>query len=181
MIIVKEPAYNVDKLRQCIEKQRHAEKGLCSQGNGLPKGHVKLWEENCKEDRMSKNWCLQIVVLGKTPESHLDSKEIKPGNLKGYQLWIFTGGTDTEAEAPVFWSSDMNRWLTEKVPDTGKDGGQKETRVLEDELAGWHHWCNKHEFGQTPGDGEGQGGLACYSPWGHKKLGTVEWLNNNKS
>ena len=77
-------------------------------------------------------------MLGKTPESFFDSNVIKSGNLKEHQLWIFTGGTDTEVEAPVFWSSDVNRWLTEKVPDAGKDGRQKETRVSEDEIAGWY-------------------------------------------
>ena len=74
----------------------------------------------------------------------------------------------------------MNRWLTtEEVSDAGKDGGQKETRVSEDEIAGWYHWCNKHEFGHTPGDGEGQGGPVCYSPCGHQKLGTNGWLNKS--
>ena len=119
------------------------------------------------------------MVLEKTPESPLDSKEIKPVNLKGDQPWIFTGRTDAEAEAPVIWSSDVNRQLIGKVPDTGKDWGQKEKRGSEDDLAGWHHWCNEYEPGQTLGDGEGQGGLTCYSPWGHKELDMTEWLKNN--
>ena len=79
---------------------------------------------------------------------------------------MFTRRTDAEAEAPVFWSSDANRRLTGKVPDAGKDGGQKEKRASEYEMVGWHHQCNESELGQTPGDGEGQGGLACCSPWG---------------
>ena len=108
---------------------------------------------------------LWIVLLEKTPESPLDSKEIKPVNLKWDQPWIFTGRTDAEAEAPVFWSSDVMRWLIGKVPDAGKDWGQKKKRTLEDEMAGWHHWCNEHELGQTPRDGEGQGSLACCSHW----------------
>ena len=87
------------------------------------------------------------MVLEKTPESPLDSKEMEPVNLKGDQPWIFNGRTDAEAEAPVFWSSDVNRWLIGKVPDAGQDWGQKEKRVSEDELAGWHHWCNEHEPG----------------------------------
>ena len=119
-----------------------------------------------KEGRVPKNWCLRTVVLEKTPEIPLDNKEIKPVNLKGDQPWIFTGRTD--AEAPVFWSSDLSRQLTGKVPDAGKDWGQKEKRASGDEMAGRHHWCNEHELGQTPGDGEGQGGLACWSPWGHR-------------
>ena len=80
--------------------------------------------------------------------------------------------------APVFWSSDVNRRLTGKVPDAGKDWGQKEKRVSEDELSGWHHQCNKHELGSTWGDGEGQEGLVCCSPWGHKESDTIGQLNN---
>ena len=81
--------------------------------------------------------------------------------------------TDAEAEAPVFWSSDANRRLTGKVPDAGKDGGQKEKRASEYEMVGWHHQCNEHELGQTPGDGEGQGSLAYCSPRGPKELDTT--------
>ena len=90
-----------------------------------PSGHVQLWELDHKKGRMPKNWCLQNVVLEKTPESPLDSKEIKPVNFKGDQFWIFTGRTDAEAEAPVFWSSDGNRELVGKVPDAGKIDGRK--------------------------------------------------------
>ena len=112
-----------DKPRQCVEKQRlySANKCLYSQGYSLPSGHVWLWELDRKEGRMPKNWCLGTVVLEKTPESPLDSKEIKPVNLKGDEPWIFTGRTDSEAEALVFWSSDVNKQLIRKVPDAGKD------------------------------------------------------------
>ena len=120
------------------------------------------------------------MVLEKTPESPpLDSKKIKPVNLKGNQLWILVGMTDAEAETPVFWSSNANSWLIRKVPDAGKNWGQKEKRVSEDETAGRHQWGNEHELGQTLGDGEGQGGLACCSPWGYKELDMTEWLNKN--
>ena len=81
-------------------------------------------------------------------------------SLKGNQPWMLVGRTD--AEAPVFWSPNANSWLIGKVPDAGKDWGKKEKRATEDEMAGQHHWCNGHELGQTPGDGEGQGGLACW-------------------
>ena len=111
-------------------------------------------------------------MLEKTHESPLDNK-IKPINLKGDQPWIFTGRTD--AEAPVFQLSDMNRWLTRKVPDAGKDQGQKGKRVSEDEMVGWHHWFNEHKLGKSPGNDEGQGGLACYSPWVAKSR---TWLGN---
>ena len=112
----------------------------------------------------------------KTPENPLDSKKIKSVNLKGNQPWIFVGRT--EDEAPVFWSSYANSWLIGKVPDAGKDWGLKEKRASEDDKAGQHHSCNGHELGQTSGDGEGQGGLVCCSPWGHKELDTNGRLNN---
>ena len=143
-----------------------------SQGYGLP------WELD-HEGRARKNWCLQTVVLEKTPESPLDNKEIKPVNLKGDQPRIFTGRTD--AEAPVFWSFDVNRQLTGIVPGTGKDWGQEEKGVSEDEMVGWHHLSNEHELGQTLGDGEGQGGLACCSLLGLRELDTTGWLRNNNS
>ena len=110
-----------------VEKQRHhsAHKSLYSQGCGLPTGHIWLWELDCKKGRTLKKWCLQTVLLRKTPESPLDSKEIKPVNLKGDQPWILTGRNDAEAEAPIFWPSDANRWLIGKFPDSGKIQGQK--------------------------------------------------------
>ena len=108
----------------------------------------------------------QAVVLEKTLESPLDSKEIKPVNPKGKQFWIFTGRTD--AEAPILCPLDAKNQFTGKDPDTGKDWGQKEKRVTEDEMAGWHHWFNGHEFEQTLWDSEGQGSSVCCSPCGYK-------------
>ena len=167
-----------DKPRQCVEKQKHysANKSLYTQGYGLPSGHVWLWELDCKEGGAMNNWWLQTMVLEKTPESLLDSK-IKPVNLKGNQPWILIGRTD--AEAPVFWLSDVNSWLNGEVPDARKNWGQKEKRVSGDEIAGLHHWCNGHELGQTLGDAEGQGGLGCCSPWGLKESDVTGQLNNN--
>ena len=133
------------------------DKGQYSQAYGLSSGHVWLQELDCKEGRMPKNLCLRTVILEKIPENPLDSKEIKPVHLRRDQPWIFAGKTDAEAEAPVFWSSDENSQLIGKVLDAGKDRGQK--RVSEDEMAGWHHWCNGHKLGQTLGGGEGQGAL----------------------
>ena len=166
---------------QCVEKQRHYSIDKCpySQGYGLSSGHIQLWELDRKEGRPPKNWCLWTVVLEKTSQSPPDSKELKPVNLKRDQPWICTGRTDAEAEASVFWSSDVNRQLTREVPDAGKDWGQKEERVSEGEITGWYHRSNEHELGQTPGDGEGQGGLACCSPRGHKESDMTGWLNNN--
>ena len=96
-----------------------------------------------------KNWCFWTLVLEKILESPLDCKEIKPVNLKGNQPWTLIRRIDVEAEAPVFWSSDANCWLTGKVPDAGKDWRQKEKRASENEMTGWHHQCNGHEFRQT--------------------------------
>ena len=127
-----------------------ANKGLNSQVYDLPSVHIQLWQLDHTEGRIPKNWCLQTAVLEKTSESLLDNKEIKPGN----QPWILVGRTDAEAETPIFWSSDANSWLIGKVPDTGNDWERKEKRASEDKMAGWHHRCNGHEFGQTLGDDE---------------------------
>ena len=124
---------------------------------------------------------IEIMLLKKTLESPLDSKEIKPVNRRGDQPWVFIGKTDAEAEAPVFWSPDANNRLTGKVLSAGKDWGQKEKRASEDEIAGCHHQCNGHELGHSLGDGDGQGGLMCCSPWGHKELNTTRQLNNSLS
>ena len=112
-----------------------------------------------------------------TLESPLDSKENKPVNPKGNQHWIFIGKTDAEAEAPILWPPDAKNWLTRKDPDAGKDWGQEEKGMIEDEIVGWHHWLDRPEFEQALGVGDGQGILACCSPWGRKELDTIEWLN----
>ena len=133
------------KLRQCVEKQRHhsADKGPCSQGYGLPSSHTWRWELDHKKVWAPKTWWLQTVILEKSPESPLDSKDIKPVNHKGNQPWILIGRTDAEAKALVFWSP-LNSWLIGKVLDAGKDWGQKEKKASEDEMAGWHNRCNRH-------------------------------------
>ena len=169
--------------RRYSEKQRRysANKDLHSKGYGLPRGHVWLSEPDRKEGRTPKNWCPWTVVLEKTPESPLDCKEIKAVNLKGWILtkpWILTKRTDAEAETPILWPPHAKSWLIGKDSDAGKDWGQKK-RVSEDEMVGWHHWCNEHELGQTPGDGDGQGRLVYCSPWGRKELDMTEWLNSN--
>ena len=101
-------------------------------------------------------------------ESPLDFKEIKGVNPKGNQSWMFIGRTDAEAEAPVLWPPDSKNWLTGKDPDAGKDWRQKEKGTTEDEGVGWHQRLSGQEFEQTPGVGDGQGGLACCSPWGYR-------------
>ena len=106
--------------------------------------------------------------LEKTFESPLNSKEIKPVNPKKNQLWICIGKTDPEAETPILWPPDAKSQLIRKDPDAGKDWGQEEKGMTEDEKVWWHHWLNGHEFEQIPGDDGGQRKLACYSLWGDK-------------
>ena len=113
----------------------------------------------------SKNWCFWIAVSEKTLKNPLDYKEIQPVHPKGNQSWIFIGRTDAKAKTPILWSPDEKNWLTGKDPDTGKDWRQEEKATTEDEMVGWHHQLNGHEFDQAPGVGDGQGDLACCSPW----------------
>ena len=122
-----------------------------------------------------KNCCFWIVVLETTLEGPLNTKEIKPVNTKGYQPWIFIRKTDAEAEAPILWPPDANSRVTGKDPDAGKE----EKRMTEDEMVGWHHWLNGHEFEQILGDDEGRGSLECCSLWNCKESDMTEWLNNN--
>ena len=119
----------------------------------------------------------ELVVLEKTLESPLDCKEIQPVNPKGNQSWIFIGRTEAEAETLILWLPDVENWLIGKDPDPGKDWRQEEKGTTEDEMAAWHHRLNAHEFGWTPGVGDGQGGLVCCNSWGHKELDVTEWLN----
>ena len=111
-----------------IKKQRHqfADKGPYTQNYGFSSSHVWIWELDHKESWTLKNWCFWTVVLDKTVESPLNSKEIKPVNPKGNQSWIFFGRTDAETEAPILWPSAMKNWLTRKDPDARQDWKQKE-------------------------------------------------------
>ena len=129
---------------------------------------MDVWELDHKESWTPKNWCFWTVVLEKTLESPLDCKEIKPVNPKGSQSWIFTGRTDAEAEAPKLWLPDVKNLLVREDPDAGKDWRQEEKGSTEDEMDRWPHQLNGHEFEQALGDGEGQGSLACCSPWDHR-------------
>ena len=120
------------------------------------------------------NWYFHTVVLEKTLESPLDSKEIKPVNPIGNQSWIHIGRTDAEAEIPILWPPHSKNWLIRKDPDARKDWRQEEKGMKEDEMVGWHHWLDGHEFEQALGVGDGQGSLACHSAWGRKELNTTE-------
>ena len=109
----------------------------------------------------------------------LGLQEIKPVSPKGNQPWIFIGRTDAEAEAPILWPPDAKNWVIGEDPDADKDWGQEEKGTTEDEMVGWRHPLNGQKFEQASGNGEGQRGLVCCSPWGHKQLDTTEQLNNS--
>ena len=160
-------------------KQRHyfVNKDPSSQGYGFSSGHVWMWELDYKESWGPTNWCFWTMVLEKTLESPLDCKEIHPVHPKGDQSCVFIGRTDVEAETPVLWPLDVKSWLICKDPDAGKDWRWEEKGITEDEMVGWHHRLNGHEFEWIPGVGDGQGGLVCCSPRVHKELDTTEWLN----
>ena len=138
-----------------------------------------MWELDYKEIWVPKNRCFCTMVLEKTLENPLDCKEIKPVSPKWNQPWIFIGRTDAEAEAPILWPPDVKSQLIGKDPDAGTDTRQEEKWTTEDEMVGWHHWINGHEFEEASGDGKGQWSLACCSPWGCKELNMTEWLNCN--
>ena len=130
-----------DQSRQHIKKQRHyfVNKGPSSQNYGFSSSHVRMWELDYKESWVPKNWCFWTVVLEKTLESPLDCKKIKPVKPKGNQSWIFIGRTDAETETPIFWPPDVKNWLA------GKDW-RREKGMIEDEMFGWHHRLNGHQF-----------------------------------
>ena len=123
-----------------------ANKSLCSQSYGFSSNHVWMWELDYKESWVLKNWCFWTVVLEKTLESPLYCKEIEPIHPKGDQSWVFIGRTDADTEAPVLWPPDAKSCFIGKDPDAGKDWGQEEKGVAEDEMTGWHHWLNGHEL-----------------------------------
>jgi len=138
--------------------------------------HVLMWELDHKEGWAPKNWCFWTVVLEKTLESPLDCKELQLVHSERDQPWDFFGRTDAKAETPVLWPPDAKSIRKDLV--AGKDWSL-EKGMTEDEMVGWHYWLNEHEFEQAPGDGEGQGILACCSPWGRKESDMTERLNNN--
>ena len=144
---------------------------------GFSSSHVWMWQLDYKESWVLKDRCFLTVTLEKTLESPLDCKEIQPVHPKGNQSWIFIGRTDVETETPILWPPDVKSWLIWKDPDARKDWRWGEKGTTEDEMVGWHHWLNGHEFEGTPGVGDGQGGLACCNSWGHKESDTTERLN----
>ena len=136
-----------------------------------------MWELDNKESWAQKNWCFWNVVLEKTLESLLDCKEIQPVHSKGDQFWVFFGRIDAKAETPVLRPPHAKCWLIGKDSDAGRDWGQKEKGMTEDEMAGWHHRLDGQEFVWTPGVGDGQGGLVCCNSWGRKESDMTDQLN----
>ena len=131
-----------------------------------------MWELDCEESRVPKNWCFWAVMLEETLESPSDCKEIRPVRPRGDQSWVFIRRTDVEAETLILWPPHAMSWLTGKDPDVGRDWGQEE-RMTEDEMVGWHHRLDGQEFEWTPGVGDGQGGLACCDSSDHKELDMI--------
>ena len=132
---------------------------------------VGLWRKLNAEELMLLN-----CGVVKTLERPLDCKEIQPVHSED-QSWVFFRRTDAKAETLILWPPDAKSWLIGKDADAGRDWGQEESGTTEDEMAGWHHGLDGHEFGWTPGVGDGQGGLACCDSWGHKESDTTEQLN----
>ena len=120
-------------------------------------------------DRRGSPWTNLATWLCLMSHSHQANK----ASRTGFSLLP----SDVEAETPIHWPPDAKSWLIGKDPDAGKARGQEEKGMTEDEMIGWHHWLNGHGFGWTLGVGDGQGGLACCSPWGLKESDTTEWLN----
>ena len=168
-----------DKHRQHIKKQSYHLADKC-QSYGFSSSHVWMWELDQKEGLVLKNWCFRTVVLENTLERPLYCKEIQPVHPKGDQSWMLIGSTDVKAETPILWPPDAKSWLIGKDPDAAKDWRQEEKGKTEDEMVGWHHWLDEHEFEQTPEVGDGQGSLICCSPWGRKELDMTDWLNWTK-
>ena len=134
-----------------------------SQGYGFSSSHALMWELDHKEGWAPKNWCFQIVLLKKTLESPLDSKEIISVSPTGNQPWILNIHWEDRCWS---WSSNTLEQRVdslEKDPEAGKDWRQEEKGETEDEMVGWHHWLNGHEFEQTPRNSEGQRSLVCCS------------------
>ena len=168
-----------DQPRQRIQKQKHyfANKGPFSQGFGFSSSHVWMWGWTIKKAEHQRVDAFELWCWRRLLRVSWTARDIKPVHPKGNQSWIFIGRTDAEAETPILWPPDAKTWLIGKDPDAGKDWGQEEKGMTEDEMVGWHHRHNGHGFGWTPGVGDGQGGQACSSSWGCKELGTTEWLN----
>ena len=136
--------FTYDWPRQHMKKQRHCftNKGPPNQRYGFSSSHIWMWELD-----YTKNWCFWYAMFDKTPESHLDCKEIQAVHPKGNHSWIVIGRADAEAQTPTFWPPDGKNWCIWKDPDAGPDWRQEEKGMTEDEMFGWHHHLNGYDFG----------------------------------
>ena len=175
LLLERKAMTNLDSILKSRDFTLPAKVHLSSQGYGFSSSHVWMWELDYKESWVPKNWCFWTVVLEKTLESPLDYKEIQPVHPKGDQSWICIGRTGAEAETPILWLPDVKNWLIWKDPDARKDWGQKKKGMTENEMVRWHHRLDGCESEWTPGDGDGQGGLACCGSWVAK---IRIWLSN---
>ena len=169
-----------DQPRQHVKKQRHyfADKGPSSQSYGFSSSHVWMLELDHKEGWVPKNWCFWIVVLKKTLE-RVPWRARTTSNPRENQSWMFIGRTDAEGEVPILWPPDTKINSLKKTLMLGKTEGRRRIRwTTEDQMVGWHHWLNGHEFEQAPGDGEGQGKSGVLQSMGLQRDMT-EWLNSN--
>ena len=170
--------FHSNQARESIQIGREEIKTICSQSYGFSSSHVQMWELDHKEGWAPKNWCFQTVVLKKTLNNPMDSKEIKPVNPKGNQHWIYIGRTDPEAETPKLWPPDAKSWLTGKDPDAGKEkaGGEGDNRGWDGWMASptqrtWV-WANSGRYWRSGKPGVQQ--------WDHEKSDTTEQLNNRQ-
>ena len=156
--------FNVWQNLPQIKKKKKAETLFCQQSSVQSK--LWLFQWSCMDVKVGvmKNWCFWTVVLEKTLENPLDCKEIQPVHPKGNQSLIFIGRIGAESKIPILWPPDAKSWLTGKDPDAGRDWRQEEKGTTKDEMVGWHHQLNGHEFEQSLGVGGRQGRLACFSP-----------------
>ena len=166
------------KPRQHVKKQRHyfGDKGPYSQGYGFSSSHVQMWQLDHNVGWTSKSWCFWTVVLEQLLKVPWTARRQNQSLLKEINPEYSLEGLMLKAEVPILWPPDANSQLIGKDPDAGKDWKQNEKRVTEDEMAGWHHRLNGHEFEQTPGDTEGS--LVCWSPWVCKQSDTIEQLKH---
>ena len=172
--------------QQHIKKERHyfADKGPSSQSYGFSSSHVWMWELDYKETWVLKNRCFWTVVLEKTLECPLDYKEIQPVHPKGNQFWILIGRIDAEAETPILWPPDAKNWLIGKDPDAGKYWRQEEKGATEDEMVGWHHRLDGHEFEQVLGSWWWTGKHGMLHSMGSQRVGhnwvtELNWIELN--
>ena len=136
-----------------------------------------MWELDCEESWMPKSDAFELWCWRRLLRVPWTARRIQPAHSEGNQSWNFFGRNDAKAETPLLWPPHAKSWLIGRDSDAGRDWGQEEKGTTEDEMAGWHHQLDGHEFGWTPGVGDGQGGLACCNSWGHKESDTTEQLN----